>query len=249
MPMKVVYGSYETEGTLVLGPVTPTIRRSPRGDQVTNTVTWNLTGQIFGTDRADTLGKMNALRAAFEDDFEDIELLHPDDSPSGLEIINDDTLSGVRVEVRPELDGSQGGATFLTIMPYSLRVTAVYDLHEGGPNILISHQEDIEEVNPLGAGNKAMHTPIEEKVQIFKTSQYSPIFITQTGTAVGWSDYPEPNPPKFAGREVRNMRRIRRGHPQEQWKRGDRMFPISWQYTFWSNIPVKGEPDGVPDVF
>lgn len=248
MALKLSYGAYTSgDGTLVLEQSAPAIEYSARGDALTKTINYTIKGLLYGTDASDIASKAAALRSAFATDGSDLSIKWPGGATAANLILDDSaTLSGVRIIQPPELDGSAGSSTLLTLFPYRLTAQAVYDMQAG--NILIEYSDTYQKTNPRAAGGTAFHVPISQRAQIYNTSQKGAVLTTQTGHAVGWTDYPEPCAPRWKSHEIEDARSVTYSQPDRQYRNGDRWFRVDWSYTFVSASKLNGEPNEVPSV-
>ena len=248
MALKMHYGTYTTgNGTLVVNQSKPAIEHSPKGEPLTKTIRYGVQGILREADAATLATAAAALRTAFATDGQDFAIEWPSTSvAAGLEITSANTLSGVRVVEPPELNGSKGGATLLTLFPYSLVVEAVSDMQAG--NALVDYNETYTKTNPRAKGATAVHFPISDKVQIYNTSEKGAVYVTQSGSATGWTDYPEIPSPRWESHEMKDQRSIVYNEPARKYPNGDRMFKVDWSYTFVSASRLKGTPNEEPTV-
>lgn len=204
--------------------------------------TWALNGMIVSQTGSLTYIKSQtaALEAAFVDGL-DVKLLFPDGSTvSHHALISADCVGGVRVMMPPQYQDGKGpqGVTYRT---WQAQVTAIVPIPVGQLNTgLRSFTETITRSGggPRQATIETLTGP--PVVQLLrKRTSYK---VTQQGSAVGIYVRPQAPPAIWPSALAEGNPVITVGTPR---RIGDNYvdWPISWQYTFDSPVPLLGGPN------
>lgn len=184
-------------------------------------------GTLFGAGQAAlTLAEQN-LRAALEDDYESLILRMDNGGVSSVNLINNDTLSGVRIVDGPNF-GEPSGGEFATIRRFTFTAEAEWITPEG-IGALVSFMETVG-VQGNGGPGRRWRVPINAAPIRQITTPYTIVRYTHSGQAVGHTSRPEP-PQPFFGRDllVNEAESVTYDHPDPM---GTSFinWPVRWNY-------------------
>jgi len=215
-------GYTHTDNEVNLVMVDYRTRYSPRNRSLTQTRTMHITGELIYTDTATIVQHANNVFNAYTDgkDFTYTVggVVAHSLSNSG------DCLSGVRVISKSFPSG--GPEQLATTRTFSVTLQAVYS---ASTDDLVSWQESVEvrgTGGPIWVAANTLYGAYIEPI-----SSASLITYSQTGSAVGFSSYPQPSPPIFSPFEYTHRRSIRRSSGTQQGT-GIKFFRTSWHYEF-----------------
>ncbi len=235
--MYLAKGSYihaTNEVTLVIRAET---QFSPRREAYAVKVIWIIRGVLLDTTVAGLTARIAALQAAYNFGGDTIALYNDDGSLTAHVLDSSSAIGGVRIN-RPPTFLKGDGTEYVTKREYEIEVEALYPFT--GTALL----EFTETVSLSGAGGPRFvykqplfGLPIKQQVAQFTTFK-----ATQSGSAVGWFDYPPFPNALFPADEKVDLRSQSRESPSV-WNGDAVRFPISWSYTFESNQPLQANPN------
>jgi hypothetical protein len=192
---------------------------------------WQISGMLEGTDSATLTTNIRALETAYGVNGRDLKLLNDDGSETAHKLINADSISGVQIETLNYPVGE--GAEYTTFRRYTISAFADFsNLPGSGSDGTITFSQVITTRGTGGPRKVVLETrngpPVVQYV-----SQRTPIYITQSGFAVGYISYPPPPAPIEPQWEDLEQREIRYEAPSVKSLVGiDSEYRISWNYSF-----------------
>lgn len=192
---------------------------------------WQIAGRLDGTDANDLTTKIAALETAYGVNGKDLRLLNSNGTETAHKLINADSLTGVQIETLNYPIGE--GAEYTTFRNYTITATADYSIMSGGgSNGTIAFSQVIS-IRGTGGPRKVVLETRNGPCVVQYVSQRTPIYITQSGSAVGYLAYPQPpNPiePQWEDVERRDIRYEApavksTGGRESEWR-------VSWTYSF-----------------
>lgn len=205
---------------------------SPRNRLAFTRKTLHCLGHICETGQAAIKAKIEAIQAAYYDDWKDAGLYHDDGTKSAHFLDNSSSINGVRVL---NLSFPKGDpAEYATGRSYSITLQADYLNVE---DQIYNFSESLQFLGGCGPSWQLVPTysgPPTLVVNSFNTVQR----IIQRGTAVGLEAPPLiPGPLLPANYEHNDQRMIIRGSAQKIGRHANLMFPVQYQYVFSSVAP------------
>lgn len=201
----------------------------------------NCDGFLEGTSQADLTAKQLALEAALLRPFRDLVLVQDDGSASATLLSNADSITGVVVTDGPNF-ADTAGSEYATQRHFTFAAEADYPFPQTGPRTILEWSETVAVSGggPLYVCKPALVGPPQRQLVYEQTA----CLATQTGFAVGRSDYPLVAPPlwPFALKEAPEVRR------KDPTKRGQSYteYRIEWSYSFEWPFPLVAAPTRWP---
>jgi len=218
-----VYGGYahaDNEVNLVM--VDYRTRYSPRNRSLTQTRTMQISGELIYTDTSTIVQHANEVFNAYTDGK---DFTYTVGGVLAHELRNTgECLSGVRVVNKSFPSG--GPEQLATTRTFSVTLQGVYSASEDD---LVSWDESVEvrgTGGPIWVASNTIYGAYIEPISSASLLTYS-----QTGSAVGFSSYPQPSPPIFSPFEYTHRRSIRRSSGTQQGT-GIKFFRTTWHYEF-----------------
>lgn len=193
---------------------------------------WQIAGFLEGTSVSDVTTKIQALETAYGVNGRDLKLLNDDGSETAHKLINADSISGTRIETLNYPVGD--GAEYTTFRRYTISAMADYSVPGGvaGGDGTVTFSQVISTRGTGGPRKVVLETRNGPPV-IQYVSQMTPIYITQSGFAVGYLAYPTPPNPIEPQWEDLEKRDIRYESPEIKGVGGlSSQYRISWSYQF-----------------
>jgi hypothetical protein len=231
--MYLKYGSY----THALDEASVVIQKTPRfsksGSMTGYDEVWRISGKIHGTDVSDLTTKLTELERAYSSTNQNAYLLTDALGTTAHSIISSETASGVKVTSFGYPQGD--GAEYVNFRTYEIILEAKKDASEsnngGDKGNTISFSQQIS-ISGTGGPQFVVRTPRYGPPILQQVSRASPITISQSGNALGYKYYPNPEPPLYPQYLMPESHTVSRQSPQEDTKEGKRNFPINWSYNF-----------------
>lgn len=228
--MQLTYGTY----THADNEVTLTISYRPvyeRGVKVKVTAVWTIDGKLQADDVAGLSTAITALEAGYATNGQNLSL-----GGTAHALLSSECIGGTRVT---ELSYPVGdGAEYVTFRSY--RITVEGDLAVTNTTALLT--EFTESIRLSGGGPKwVMLTPAIGPPQPQQTRGQMPYVAVQSGSAVGFGQYPTVPPPIWPAAEHRERRQITAGSPKVT-AGAAQYYTIQWSYEFESSTPLIGTP-------
>ena len=195
---------------------------------------WSIQAIVQAATAAAVTTAYEAMRTAYSTNGLDMVLYDSDGSTIRHVMSNNGSRKGLQITQfgYPQGQGAEG-STFRTV---SITARTEYERDLG----LYSRSERYE-FNGGGSQFALIPTligpPIKQQIR-----QQTPYRCIQSGSAIGLGAYPSFPPPAFPDDEHTEMRVTAKDSPREIGPRGNRMYPISWQYFFESASPMFGSP-------
>lgn len=194
-----------------------------------------LIGVLRGDTPAEITTKMNTLRAAYANDYQDFTLFLDDNTtPTAHQILNADSFGGVKVVAGPSyLNGPWSGRPeYAGQRSYYIILQAERRYGTG----LYSWKERL--VIRGTGGAKWRYSPqITGDAQRQTLQTHTTFHYIQEGAAVGHDDYPVPPNPLFPSIEHEDERVITFETPQEiVYGSSPRMPSSQWRYTMEATV-------------
>jgi hypothetical protein len=148
---------------------------------------------------------------------------------------NRTSISGVKIEVGPDFPENMGGE-YNVQRRFRFRASAEY-AYPNTKNLLLEFNESLQFSG--GAPKFVVRPAVEGFGQRQLAVQVMPYLCTQTGFAIGYTDYPQISqvaPPKFP-RSLLEAPEIVKETPKRRGQ-GYQNFKISWIYRFGDIIPL-----------
>lgn len=228
--MQLTYGTY----THADNEVTLTISSRPvyeRGVKVKVTVTWTIDGKLQADDAAGLSLAIAALEAGYASNGQNLSL-----GGTAHSLLSSECIGGTRVT---ELSYPTGdGAEYVTFRSY--RITVEGDLAVTNTTTVIT--EFTESISLSGGGPKwVMLTPANGPPQRQQTRGQMPYVARQSGSAIGFGQYPAVPDPIWPSAEHRERRQITRSSPKVT-AGAAQYYPVQWSYEFESATSLIGSP-------
>lgn len=136
------------------------------------------------------------------------------------------SLTGIRI--KNFSDTQKDPSAYVTHLAFSLQLEAEYPLP--GIDDVMAYREEIT-ISGNGGPTYAIVPVFQGPPHRYQLTESSPLVITQSGQAVGFSGYPSVNAPLWPEYENGPARQIKRGSPEREGQNFTE-FPVSWGYTF-----------------
>jgi len=228
--MQLSYGTYyhddnEVALTAAFRPV------YERGNKVKVTGVFTIDGKLQADDPAGLSVKIAALEAAYGINGLDLVM-----GGTAHSLISSQCIGGTRVT---ELSYPVGdGAEYVTFRSY--RITVEGDLAVTNTTTLLT--EFTETITLSGGGPKwVMLTPANGPPQRQQTRGQTPYVARQSGSAIGFGQYPAVPDPIWPSAEHRERRQVTRGSPKVT-AGAAQYYPVQWSYEFESATSLIGNP-------
>lgn len=239
------YGSYSHEENEVSFTHSRVAKLDSGGVVFGYDETYKLKGRLHGDTQAELTTAINALKAAYAVQFQDLVLYDNSGAVTAHTLLNSETLGGVRVLEGPSFPDSMG-AEYSTYRTYEIVVGAVAPISGQGNNSVVDWQETLTFIGTGGPRN-VWQQPIVGPAIRQQVSQLTTIKAIQRGSAVGYADYYQFAPPLFPIEvEHEEQRVFERGTPQYMGSGVKRYYPCNWAYFYEFNNPLTGNPTGRP---
>lgn len=202
---------------------------------------WQVSGRLEGADPASKLlgvpgpdisEKIRGLEEAYSTNYKDLSLVHSMGGATAHKMLNADTISGVRIDSLSYPEGA--GAEYSTFRSYSIVASAEFGMlaSSGGSDGTVTFSQVISTQGTGGPRKVVLETrtgfPVVQYV-----SQRTPIYMTQSGFAVGYLSYPIPATPIDPQWEDLEKREIRYETPVRKGFNGmGTEFRVNWTYSF-----------------
>jgi hypothetical protein len=241
--MIVQWGTYAFQ----ISEVATVIRRERQLDSAgvgwADLVTWDLAGKILNPTglAAKMTTKLSLLEAAFATSGKDLKLLTPTGGATQHQLLNADCLGGTQIIRGVEYPIAEG-PQYVTYRDFSATIQGLLPLAPNGRSPLLAFETSIQRT---GGGPLTYHLEPLNGLPIKGLGKQATVYkAVQQGSAVGILSRPNPliyDPPLWPEAEMQPLRVITEGHPK---RRGTKFteWPISWQYTFESALPLIGSP-------
>jgi len=240
------YGNYICDTGAVHIATDVTTELSPTGRPIAQAYTFTLRGTLTAANQSAMATAIVALEDAFRVRNQNLILYQDDASESAVLLKSAGSLTGVRILKGPYYPTTEGpeNATHRT---WEVQVFAKYPWGvrpdgTGSPDFAANMAIQFEEtVSISGGGPQFIHKPnVYGPWQKQLTYPFMPYVATQTGTAVGYRDYPKIPPPLFS-LALKEAPRITRKGPQQE---GLLLvnYTVTWEYQFESVTPLVGLP-------
>lgn len=213
-------------------------------------VTISVDATLDGTGQAALTAAEDACKLALAQSYQDFILKQDSGAASGTRLINQESLSGVRVVSGPDFYDASNGE-YVNQRKVRFTAEAVY-VYPGSESAIVSWTETLS-VQGDGGPDHVWRFPIN-KFDPFpqEVSRRSLIVTTQSGSAVGHVRYPDFPPPRF-GKRPRNAVFVGKaavnntGTPKALGQ-GWIEWPINWSYQ-WNSIVVLAGTPYLPPLF
>lgn len=231
------YGNFQHDSNLVdVESFTQQVVRNSRGGRERIVKTLTIAGDLIPSTASQSAirSKIEALEAAYNTDGLDAGLYHDDGSKSPHFLDSSQSLSGVLVKSLnyPQGDNPRRGE-YVTTRKFRIVLEAEYfdDLADG----IVLWQENIT-TRGDGGPRMAVQELDSAPAVIEQVSDYTPVFVTQSGRAVGLSGWPVPSFPLTAPGLIQQGPGtvFSPDHPERSGN-GYLNYPVSWRYEFVSN--------------
>ena len=232
------YGGYTFQDN-ELNLVTLTVQKqySPRRRKIQDIKTAHCEGQILASDMATFTSRLNEIENALKNDYGNFT--YTIGGTTGHSLLNDSScVSGTKIIARNFPKGD--GAEFATRRTFSFTIQGTYDSVEDD---LFSWQETVEVIGT--GGPKFVILETVDRPYAMYVSNASVQYFQQTGTAVGYANYPAFPGPNGAGLEFLDRRRETRSSGR-QVGNGIRFFPIRWSYMMCRDPQNFGDVTSIP---
>jgi len=235
--VKLKYGTFTHEINEVSLQISVTPEITERGDKIADIEIWNISGLIIGTSIVDLTTKIDAIKAAYAINNQDIELLTDGGSSTSHSMFKVDVFGDIRVTSGPSFPEGNG-VEYATVRTFNITVEG-RTLDPSALELLafsdsISIDEGIPDFTHL--------IPIEGVPQKQFVNEQTPWTASQQGTAVGKTAYPFFAVPSPAFPDSLKKKNIAKVNPK--FDRGSLIeFQISWSYQFESADELDANPN------
>lgn len=230
------YGSYTHANDEVRFVVNRKTRRGDDGDRDAIVLALDISGRLLAANSTALLALRDALEAAYEQDYQDVEWSY-DSGVTAFSLRNADTLEGIRVVDAPSYDGD-AGAEWGTQLSYSITLEAEIPYRlagaQGGAPVEFEETIQFSGGGPVRVVLDCLDDLPEEQV----VQMHSAYRATQSGSLVSRSNKNPTPPPPIWPDKLERAPTITRVSPQKR----DRFYGVQWQYTFASATPLIGRP-------
>jgi len=197
----------------------------------------DVSGRLYGEGDAALSTAENVLRAALRTPFQDFGVLRTNGQISASFWPNATTIGGNVVVNGPHFTGTTA-AEYVFYREFNFTVrnrTPITNLN----NAIMEFRETVEYDGgePEYAFKRAINDRPQKQLVWFAT-EYT---VTQSGRAVGYSNYPNPGRILFPGDKLRAPK-FNKENP-ERWGNNYINYPISWTYVFASVAPLVAVPN------
>lgn len=239
-PVFLQYGNYtHADGEIELS-IDKAAELTDYGEPFKDRHTWTIRGQVQAATPALVADACAALEAGYSTWFRDATLWISVGLPLHR-LPNAGSLTGVRV-VKPPHYPVGNGAQGTTFRDYAIVLDAEYPI--GDPTGL--YLSFTETINSRGGGPVfGMVAVVNADAQKQLLYQKSPAFASQSGSAVGYLDYPPVPPPVWPG-DLLEEPVVSYGNATGLANGRYTRFPVSWSYSFGSANRLLGYPNQIP---
>lgn len=218
----------------------------PGGQARSQTEQWTINGILQADTQAAVDAAQAAVMAAYSVDDQDCVLLLNDGTASANRLDTGRALGGVRVVEPPSFpEGGERSAEFSTYRTFRVVVEAEY------LNFDLNVLAWVETLSFTGGGPRDLHLqPLRGLPQKQRVAESTPFQVVQRGEAIGLTRYPTPPLPLWPADEKIDLRQVETQHPKRYGPVGKPTYvewPVRWQYTFESAIPMFGDPSPWPE--
>ena len=237
------YGSYTHAADECSLVVTKTPRFNEGGQQISTLERWDVAGFIQAASQAALTTAINSLASAYATNGQDATLLLNDGvTPTHHQILNANTLGGIRVVQAPSFPQGKG-AEYSTFRSYSLVLEAEIPV-SGYASLLVFFEESI---TFKGGGSRFVYlqtlTGLPQKQTV---ADNTPFMAMQQGRAVGYGGYPTIPSPLWPTSEHRDQRDISHKSPRRHGPTGSPQYSeyeSTWSYQFEDSAALSGTPN------
>ncbi|MDB5308146.1 MAG: hypothetical protein JWO38_2348 [Gemmataceae bacterium] len=198
---------------------------------------------LIGNGQADLTAQENTLNAALLVPYQNLVLYQDTGFPTGTNLINPASISGVRVVEGPSYENDARDGEYVTQRTCRFVCEAEYVV-PGAAAAMLSFTESVS-INgtggPVFRWRPLINAPPVRQI-IYPAST---VKATQAGSAVGHLGYPPVPPPLWPDVEMVDQRSVTAGSPRRLGQ-GFVEWPVQWRYTFEAYGPLVGLPSLPP---
>lgn len=241
------YGSYTHSLQEASVSIDKEALKNEAGDYYAINHVWQIRGRLVADDQSALIAAINALEAAYSSGGYDLELLLPDASTAMHSLLSASCRGGTKISKPVSYPVGDGGAEGNTIRTYDITVEGEVPLAVG-QNPYVSWQETLQFIGDGGPQFVIIpcrNGPPQKQI----VSQFTPVQVIQTGSAVGYSAYPLPPGPIWPQHEQRDRRQISLTAPRTTGGGTNRNvtdYGIGWVYTHLAPGYLAGLPNPQP---
>lgn len=201
------YGGHQHDENETGFTISKFLTLSPRGTPFKNLHSWVINGVLRATTQSALTAKMDALKAAYDQSGQDLTFYLGGGVASHHKLLSSQTLTGTRVRSFTWLPGQPGvwgsGTEYVFRRSYRIVVDAEA-IADGADNILQYTQS----ISRKGTGGRrwllagSLVGPMQEQT----VQQATPLYLIQSGFALGLFSRPDFPGPLFPSREHEDMR-------------------------------------------
>lgn len=246
--MQLFWGSYSFPTNQAACTMRLTDIRGDNRRELRRVMSVNVRATLDGSTQAELTLAERLCRAALSRPYLDLVLKQDNGSPSGIQLINQTSLSGVRIVDGPHFPEALT-PEYVNSRTVEFTAEAEYVV-AGSENAIISWEESVS-VMGNGGPDYVMRFPINAGGIPQEVSPTSSIITTQRGRAVCHTKEPPLPRPMFpmtmtrysfpmnknCGYEYGSPKAIGRGWVE---------YPLTWQYQWHSTKILKGKPNRPP---
>lgn len=233
--MRGTYGSYQHDHSELAirseqHAIFDTFRR-----RIGEKIRFTCLGVKRAANQAELNTKLEALVAAYRNDYQDFVLYQDDGTtPTILQLRSDQTFGGVKVVVPPSMVSGpwSGQPEFANMKTYFFVLEAETRVGDG----LYAYKQRML-IKGTG-GPKWVYSPQQvgdPQIQILQTN--TTFWYIQHGVAVGRKGYPDLPPPVYPGIEHANMREVGVDTPEQMVYGGEsELFRLDWKYFMEATV-------------
>lgn len=228
------YGSYQhPDNEVTLAQFQLSNKRNPRGFRTSSVFTIHITGEILGSGQSDLTTKIDALIAAYSDDFKDAGFYQDDDTPTPHLLVSNhpNNLTGNVITYRSWPSGDL--AEYATKRTFAIGIEAEF---RNAYSQFVFYEDNMEMV---GDGGSAIRWVAQSNGLpiLHQDSSSTPQMWIHSGTAVALDAYPLPPPPMFdRPNYLGHLTRIRRKGPR-RYAQGFQEYTTEWYYVYQFQTP------------
>jgi hypothetical protein len=240
--MRFAYGAYLHPDNECWFSLDKRVLRGKTGRRTSVRERWTITGVKKAATTAALTTELLVLEAAYSRDLQNLILLQSDGTPSRHGLFNSETLNGVQVKAFDYLPGNPGvwgsGTEYVRRRTFRIVIEGErLDLEEN----VVSYNETVQQIG--NGGQKfimvgSLIGPVQKQI----LQEHTPFMAIQSGSAVGFLDYPIPPPPLFATSLHNERQRGAVGSPIQYSRLRNSNYRVTWYYPSESAAALIGGP-------
>lgn len=234
------YGTFSHADEEVAATLATRVVYTPRGFPDREIKTMTVSGTLIDSTQAGMTTKIQNLQSAYSNQGQDARLLDDSSNATPLQLIDGNTLSGVRVV---SVEFPEGERPYSNRNPYRIVLEGDFEPIDGTES-LFDFREQVEMIGtggPMKVLVPLVTGPPDEQV----VQNVTIVRATQRGSSVGRGFYPNWPAPLYPSNELVHLRNRSRLSPTRNGLQFTR-FTTRWSYVFeFSSAPVFINPGAI----